>query len=275
MRIDSHQHFWDLKKFAYKWMPPGESILKRTYLPEDLKPILAEHKFDGCVVVQANVVLPETYWLLELAAKNAFIKGVVGWVDLEHPALAKTLDELTRHKKFKGVRHPIHDEADDKWMLRPNVIRGLKELEQRDIPYDLLLRPQHLPYVPELASKLPKLRMVIDHLAKPKIASKTMDPWTNDIAACAKIASMHCKVSGMVTEADPKHWTASDLRPYVQHVLHSFGPKRLMFGSDWPVCRLVTGWKQVLAACTQALGALPPADYARVMGGTAVGFYRL
>ena len=134
MRIDSHQHYWDLKKFDYKWMPPGDSVLKKNYLPADLKPILTESRFDGSVVVQANVVLAETYWLLELAEKDPLIKGVVAWVDLEHPALGNTLDELVRHKKFKGVRHPIHDEADDKWMLRPGVIAGLKQLEQRDIP---------------------------------------------------------------------------------------------------------------------------------------------
>jgi L-fuconolactonase len=275
MRIDGHQHFWDISRLDYAWMPPGDSILRRNYLPEDLSPILEQHNFDGSVVVQANVVLEETWWLLDLAAASDMIKGVVAWVDLTDPKLGNTLDRCGKHPKFKGVRHIVHDEPDVRWLLRPDVISGLRELASRDIPYDLLLRPPHLPLIPELAEKVPGLRMVIDHIAKPLIASHVMEPWARDMETVSKIPGMHCKLSGMITEADHQTWSAGDLRPYMQHALDLFTPERLMFGSDWPVCRLAGSWKQVLAAFTQACGPLPRTEREKILGGTAVRFYGL
>lgn len=275
MRIDAHQHFWDVSKLDYPWMPPGDNILRRNYLPEDLAPILEQNGFDGTVVVQANGVIEETWWLLDLASRYDLIKGVVGWVDLTDEHVGDTLDRCQRHPKFKGVRHIVHDEPDLNWLLRPGVIHGLKELARRDIPYDLLLRPAHLPLIPELADQVPGLRMVIDHIAKPLIASHRMEPWERDIAAVAQIPGMHCKVSGMITEADHANWTPGDLRPYVQHVLKIFPPDRLIFGSDWPVCRLAGNWKQVLAAFTQACGPIPQEDRNKILGDTAVSYYRL
>jgi L-fuconolactonase len=275
MRIDAHQHFWDITRLDYPWMPPGDSILRRNYLPEDLLPILEQHNFDGSVVVQANVVLEETWWLLDLAAASDKIKGVIAWVDLTDPQLGTTLDRCGKHRKFKGVRHIVHDEPDVRWLLRPDVIGGLRELASRDIPYDLLLRPPHLPFIPELAEKVPGLRMVIDHIAKPLIASHVMEPWARDMETVSKIPGMHCKVSGMITEADHQTWSPHDLRPYVQHALNLFTPERLIFGSDWPVCRLAGSWKQVLAAFTQACGPLPQPEREKILGGTALKFYGL
>lgn len=275
MRIDAHQHFWDIERLEYTWMPPGDSVLRRNYLPEDLWPILEQHNFDGSIVVQANVVMEETWWLLDLAAGCGKIKGVVAWVDLTDPQLGATLDACGKHPKFKGVRHIVHDEPDVRWLLRPGVIDGLRELAARGIPYDLLLRPPHLPFIPELADKVPGLRMVIDHIAKPLIASRVMEPWARDLETVSKIPGMHCKLSGMITEADHKAWSAEDLRPYVRHALNLFTPDRLMFGSDWPVCRLAGSWKQVLAACTQACGPLPQTEREKILGGTAVKFYGL
>ncbi|HVW83424.1 MAG TPA: amidohydrolase family protein [Bryobacteraceae bacterium] len=275
MRIDAHQHFWDITRLAYPWMPPGDSVLRRNYLPEDLAPVLEEHRFDGTVVVQANVVLEETWWLLDLAARHAFIRGVVGWVDLTDERVGETLDQCQRHPKFRGVRHIVHDEPDVRWLLREDVLRGLRELARRDIPYDLLLRPPHLPLIPELADRVPGLRMVIDHIAKPLIASHGWEPWARDMETVSKIPGMHCKLSGMITEADHQRWSADDLRPYVQHVLSLFGPGRLMFGSDWPVCRLAGSWKKVLAAFTQACGPLPNQEREKILGETAMKFYRL
>jgi len=256
-------------------MPPGESPLRRSYLPEQLEPILKRNRFDGSVVVQAHTILDETRWLLELASEHAFIRGVVGWVDLTDPRLGAALDGFQRHAKFKGVRHLVHDEPDVNWLLRADVTRGLRELARRGIPYDLLLRPQHLKVVPGVAEKVPDLRMVIDHIAKPPIAARRMDGWAEDMAAAAKIPNSYCKLSGMITEADPRGWKAEHLRPYVAHVLNVFGPERLMFGSDWPVCTLAGTWKEVLAAFTQAIGPQPIDVREKLLGGTAQRFYGL
>ena len=275
MRIDAHQHFWDIGRFKYPWMPPGESPLRRNYLPHQLEPILQRNRFEGSVVVQANSILDETRWLLELASEYKFIRGVVGWVDLTGPRVGTALDEFQRHPKFKGVRHLVHDEPDVNWLLRDDVIAGLRELARRGIPYDLLLRPGHLKIVPHLAEKVPGLRMVIDHIAKPPIATGRLDGWAEDIATVAKIPNVYCKLSGMITEADPGGWKAEHLRPYAAHVLNVFSPERLMFGSDWPVCTLTGSWKEVLAAFTQAIGPQPIDVREKLLGGTAQEFYGL
>jgi L-fuconolactonase len=219
--------------------------------------------------------MEETWWLLDLASRHDLILGVVGWVDLTDDRVSETLDRCGQHAKFKGVRHIVHDEPDIRWLLRPDVLRGLRELAARDIPYDLLLRPHHLPLIPELAGETPGLRMVIDHIAKPEIAEHRMEPWAQDMETVAKIPGMHCKLSGMITEADHNNWTAQDLTPYVQHILKLFPPERLMFGSDWPVCKLAGSWKQVLAAFTQACGPLPQAQRNKILGETAQDFYGL
>lgn len=275
MRIDAHQHFWDLGRFDYSWMPPGDSILRRNYLPADLQPILEANRFQGTVLVQANTRIEETHWFLELAAENPWIFGVVGWVDLTSQHLGETLDRLQQHPKFKGVRHPVHDEEDARWILRDDVLSGLAELARRGLPYDLLIRPIHLPLIPLIVERVPALRMVIDHIAKPFIADRHMDGWRHEIAAAAEFPQVYCKLSGMITEADPMNWKPDDLRPYVQHVLNVFGPERLMFGSDWPVCKLAGNWKQVLAAFTQACGAQSQQVRDCLLGDTASAFYRL
>ena len=275
MRIDSHQHFWDLDRLSYPWMPPAPSPLLRNFLPRNLKPVLDRNRFDGSITVQATTQPEEAAWLLNLADENEFILGVVAWVDLTSPGLGHILDHLQVHAKFKGVRHPVHDEPDDRWLLRPDVVEGLRELERRGIPYDLLLRPRHLPVVAELVERVPDLPMVIDHIAKPMIAQRVMDGWAEDMERIAKIPHIHLKLSGMVTEANPAKWSAEDLRPYVQHVLRLFGPDRLMFGSDWPVCLLAGSWKEVLAAFTQALGAQSIDLREKILGETAQRFYKL
>jgi L-fuconolactonase len=279
MRIDAHQHFWDISRLTYPWMPSDPSPLRRNYLPSDLKPILETHRFEGSIVVQAHHSLDETRWLLELARDNEFIKGVVAWVDLTDPQVGKTLDELQRDPHFKGVRHLVHDESDPRWLLRADVLQGLAALEERGIPYDLLLRPVHLPLVPELAGKLPGLPMVIDHIAKPSIAmgiaTGEFDRWARLMEAVFPIPNLCCKLSGMITEAAWHNWSPSDLRPYVAHVLQGFGPNRLMYGSDWPVCLLAGTYKEVFAACTQALGPLPMDEREQILGGTAMRFYRI
>jgi L-fuconolactonase len=276
MRIDAHQHFWQLGRFAYPWMPDAPSPLRQDYLPEMLGPALEDNRMDGCVTVQATTDAGEAEWLLGLAGAHPFILGVVAWVDLTDPRIGDRLDALQRHPRFKGVRHPVHDEADDRWLLRPDVLRGLRELARRSIPFDLLLRPQHLDLLPEFADQVPGLPLVLDHIAKPPIARRELEPWATSLERAAQIPHLHVKLSGMVTEADWERWSPEDLRPYIHHVFHCFPPDRLMFGSDWPVCRLANAsWKQVLATFTQACGPIPTPARAAIIGGTAATFYRL
>jgi L-fuconolactonase len=273
MRIDAHQHFWDLERFSYPWMPPAPSTLRQNYLPADLAPIFERNNFDGSIVVQATTSAEETSWLLELASQNDLILGVVGWVDLTDPRVGATLDKYQQHPKFRGVRHPVHDEPDLNWLVRDDVIAGLRELARRGLPYDLLLFPEHLPLVPRLAESVPDLLMVIDHIAKPKIARGQMEGWAQGMERAAEIPRVHAKLSGMITEADPTNWKAEDLAPFVRHVYGLFGPDRLMFGSDWPVCLLAGTWKEVLAAFTQSLGPIPQEDRSKLLGDTAEAVY--
>ena len=272
-RVDSHQHFWDIDRFSYPWMPPQ---LRRNYLPEDLAQVLRENRMNGSVTVQAATEDAETDWLLDLAEQHAFMLGVVGWVDLTAERLGDRLDALQRRRKFRGIRHPVHDEPDDRWLLRDDVLRGLRELERRRIPFDLLVRPQHLPVVRELIERVPSLPAVIDHIAKPPIATGALDGWAEEMERVSAIPHLHVKLSGMVTEAgdrlSPEH-----LRPYLHHVMRLFPPDRMMFGSDWPVCKLAGGmsWKRVLATFTQTHGAIPSPVRSEIIGATAVRFYGL
>jgi len=273
--VDSHQHFWDLEHFEYSWMTPELGVLHRNYLPEDLTQLLSVTGVDRTIVVQAHQSLPEAYWLLELAQANEFIAGVVAWVGLTSPSLGQDLDGLQRHPKFKGVRHLLHDEPDEAWMLHPEVVAGFKELERRGVPYDLLVRPQHLRHVPELRDRCPRLNLVIDHISKPPIAIGKMDNWQQDIEKVAELPNVWCKLSGMITEADWKRWSPQDLKPYVTHVVQCFGYDRLMFGSDWPVCNLAGSYQQVVDALRTVLGPLSPDDAAKVWGRNACQFYQL
>ena len=276
MRIDSHQHFWDLRSpVPYFWMPPDHPVLTRNYLPADLKTTYDVNRFDGSVFVQAAHDDREAEWICELARENPWILGVVAWADLQSPQLGRRLDELQRHPKFVGVRHIVHDEPDVDWLLRPAVVEGLRELARRGIPYDLLLKPPHLPVAIALMEKVPGLRCVIDHIAKPYIATGEFEPWARQIAGLATIPTMHVKLSGMITEAKVSGWKSEDLVPYVQHVLGIFGPDRCMFGSDWPVCLLAGSWKEVLAAFTQALGRQTLEVRGKVLGETCARFYGL
>lgn len=272
--VDSHQHFWDIDRLRYPWMPDGDNVLRRNYLPEDLAPHLVRTGVSKTVVVQAQMTMDEAGLLFDLAASTNSIAGVVAWVDLTDENVGETLDRMLENQKFVGVRHQVHDEPDERWLLRDDVVRGLRELARRDIAYDLLLRPPHLKHIPELADRVPDLRMVIDHIAKPEIADGRMEPWAEDIARVAEIPGMYCKVSGMATEANPETWQA-EIVPYVAHVIDSFGFERLMWGSDWPVCLLVDGYEAIRDGAVAAVGDISADNYAKLMGGNAARFYRL
>jgi L-fuconolactonase len=272
---DAHQHFWQLGRFEFFWMTPERQALRRDFLPSDLQPLLRRLGIDRSVVVQTHASHAESLWLLELASAHDFLAGVVAWTDLTSTGLGRVLDEFQRHPKFKGIRHPLEAEPDDSWVVKPSVIEGLRELERRDIPFDLVIFPRHLKYITEVRRCCPKLRLVIDHLAKPAIASGEFESWAREVENVAHLPEVWCKLSGMVTEANQQNWKPEDLKPYVDHVVRQFGYERVIFGSDWPVCVLAASYEQVVYALRYALGPLQEIEAARVWGRNAAAYYNL
>jgi L-fuconolactonase len=274
--IDAHQHFWDLSRFDHPWVrSEGLGPLRRDFLPSDLEPLLGPAGVDGTVFVQTRHDVGEARWALGLSDRHEFLVGVVGWVDLASEACEDHLAALESHARFVGVRHITHDEPDDDWIVREDVLRGLRALERHRVPFDLLLRPRHLRHVPTLARRLPDLPMVIDHLAKPPIRTGRLEGWREDLQAAARFPNVFCKLSGMVTEADPEAWSPRDFVPYVRTALEAFGPERLMFGSDWPVSTLCASYGHVVSALRHALGPISADERAWIFGGTAERFYGL
>lgn len=251
------------------------AVLKRDFLPEDLEYELERSKTEGTVVVQARQSLEETRWLLELADQNHFIKGVVGWLDLSSPDLARQLAEYASHPLLVGLRHVIHDEADDRFMLRPDFMRGIGQLEEYGLTYDLLLFPKHLIHAVKLAEHFPGQRFVLDHLGKPGIKAGKMEPWKRDISRLAACPNVWCKLSGMVTEADHENWTPGDLKPYMEVVLDAFEPERIMTGSDWPVCRLAGEYPEIMNIVSVFTADMSEENRAKILRQNAVNFYQL
>jgi L-fucono-1,5-lactonase len=275
MIIDSHQHFWQVGRFDYPWMDSSVKVLFQDYLPAQFKPILDQNSVSKTVLVQASNSVEESRWLLRLAEQNPFIAGVVGWVDLKSSEVDSQLGELTSDPKFKGVRHLVESEPDDDWLVQPEVLRGLQRLSTYDLTYDLLVHTRHLKHVPKVADACPELRLVVDHMAKPPIASGALTEWFNALKPVAANTNIFCKLSGLVTEANWNSWQASDLRPFVEGALEMFGPKRLMFGSDHPVCLLAASYDRVLDAFQDILRDLPESDHRRIFAINATNFYRL
>lgn len=273
--IDSHHHFWDTTKLDYPWMPPPPSVLQRNYLPEDLQPLLAVNGVEATILVQAHQSVEEANFLLDIAAANDFVAGVVAWVDLTSPNVGDVLDELMKRPKLVSIRHQVEDDPDVAWLSREDSIRGLREVAERGLRFDLLVKPPHLKYVVPLAELVPDLRMVVNHIAKPLIAQGVMEPWASEMSAIAEIPSIFCKVSGMVTEASHQNWSVEDLKPYANHIVDTFGVDRIMFGSDWPVCLLAATYEQVVEAALEAVGPLSDKDKAKFRGGNAADFYGL
>lgn len=266
--IDAHQHFWQPRRFDYPWMTKDLGVLCRDYLPADLAPILDQHHITQTVLVQASNSIEESRWLLELAESNKFIVGVVGWVDLTNP-------EILKHPKFKGVRHLVESEPNEDWLVQPAVLSGLQKLSARGLSYDLLVHTRHLKHVPVVAETCPDLKLVIDHLAKPPIARNEIDEWSRAFKPLANYPNIHCKLSGLVTEANWHTWQIDDLRPYVDRALESFGVDRMMFGSDYPVCLLAATYDRVLDAFQEILKDLSDADREKIFANNAAKFYRL
>jgi len=273
MRIDSHQHFWIYNAREYEWIGHGMATLQRDFLPPDLAPLLEPAGIGGTVAVQARQCQEESQWLLELADQYPFIKGVVGWVDLSSPRVDEQLTQFARHPKFCGVRHILHDEPDDRFMLREDFVRGLSCLAKHHLTYDLLLFPHHLVVACELVRQFPHQPFVVDHLAKPRIKARELQPWNTDLRRLAAFPNVFCKISGMVTEADWQGWKPADFTPYLDVIFECFGPKRVMVGSDWPVCTLAGTFQEVLQIVAEYLEKLSPGEQAAVWGENAKRFY--
>lgn len=276
MKIDAHQHFWIYNSAEYGWIDESMKVLKRDYLPDDLLPELKKSGFGGSVVVQARQTPEETRWLLNLAGKFEFIKGVVGWVDLcSESRLKKDLDEFCKSGKLVGVRHVVHDEPDDNFMLRDDFLKGISIIKDYNLTYDLLLFPKHLPVAENVVSMFPDQKFVIDHISKPFIKDHIVNPWKEDIIKLARHNKVWCKLSGMVTEADISNWKPEDFDPYLDIVFEAFGPERLMIGSDWPVCRLAGEYRDVIDVVKEYLAGMPSEAVENVLGKNCTTFYGL
>ena len=280
MIVDSHQHLWDLGEVEYPWLVPAYGPIYRTFTPDELEPQLAAAGVDRTVLVQAANSYDDTDSMLRHAEAREWIGAVVGWVPLEDAReAARVLDErYLQNPWFKGVRHLNHDEADPDWLVRPAVIDGLKVLQERGLPYDIVaVYPLHLKHVPTLAQACPDLPIVIDHLAKPPIASGDYDAWKADMGAAAEHPHVHAKISGLNTAADWERWTGADLVESIGYALEVFGAERLMFGADWPVAVLAGDYAKVWAETNLALDELgvQASDRAAILGGTAARFYSM
>ncbi len=274
-RIDSHQHFWRYNPREYPWMDDSRAPLRVDIMPPAMQPLLAQAKIDGTVAVQARQNLKETEFLLALADEYDFIRGVVGWVDLSAADIEAQLERFASHPRLVGIRHIVHDEADDRFMLGGGFLRGLARLQAYGLRYDLLVFPRHLPVALDVVKRFPQQRFVLDHIAKPFIKDGIIQPWERDIRALAACDNVCCKVSGMVTEAAWGAWTQADFTPYLDVVFDCFGSERLMFGSDWPVCELAGSYSEVLNIVERYITALSADEQAAVMGGNASDFYQL
>jgi len=274
-RVDAHQHFWIYNQKEYKWIGLSMRELQRNFLPSHLNKEFKKNGIDFCVSVQARQTLQETKWLLELAQNNSFIKGIVGWVDLKSNSVEKDLEQFAAYKNFKGVRHVLQDEDDDRYMLQPDFKQGLRKLEKYGLTYDILIYPRQIKYACALVSELPQQKFIVDHMAKPLIKEGKIEAWKKDMQELAKADNVFCKLSGMVTEANWNSWKQEDFVPYMETLLEIFGPNRLLFGSDWPVCTVSAKYEQVLGIVTNFISFLSPVEQAHIMGQNAIDFYNL
>jgi L-fuconolactonase len=252
--IDAHQHFWQLERGDYGWLTPELASLYRDFMPEDIAPLLAHNNVGGTIIVQAAPTIAETEFLLHIADRTPFVLGVVGWVDFEAPSAAKDIARLAIHPKLVGLRPMIQDIADDDWMLGASLAPAFNAMIEHDLTFDALVLPRHLSRLGTLMSRHPKLRTIIDHGAKPEIAAGEFGKWADDIAKIADESDAFCKLSGLVTEAGDT-WTRASIAPYVQHLFSSFGPERLVWGSDWPVLTLASeygDWRNLAVSFTQS-----------------------
>jgi L-fuconolactonase len=272
--IDTHQHFWKYDPVNYSWINDEMQVIRRDFLPGDLAVVVNEEKLLGTVAVQADQTEAETDWLLQLAAKNDFIKGVVGWVDLRSSHIEERLQHYQQFSKLKGFRHVLQGE-EPSFMLQERFLNGISKLNEYGFAYDILIFPQHLEAALQLVKQFPQQRFVVDHVAKPTIKDGKIDEWKTGMQQLAKHNNVYCKISGMVTEADWKNWTAEQLKPYIDVVVESFGIDRIMYGSDWPVCLVASSYNKWIETVKEYFSAYSAEDQEKVFSGNAIKFYQL
>lgn len=274
--IDAHQHFWKLERGDYSWLTEDMGILYQNYLPEDLEPILKKESVAGTVLVQAAPTLDETMYLLSLYEKYPWIYGVVGWLDLSSTDFPEQLDSLTKFDGVVGFRPMLQDIEQHDWILQDQVIENLKLLIKYDLPLDLLINKNHIPYILTLLKALPELRAVVDHLAKPNVSNKKeFQKWKEDMEELAKFSNVSCKLSGLMTQVEGS-WEIDDFNPYIHHVVSTFGQKRVMFGSDWPVSLLGGTYKDAIAIIKENLpDSITEQEREFIFSKNAKSFYKL
>jgi L-fuconolactonase len=275
LKIDSHQHFWIYHPVKDAWINSDMQVIRRNFLPDDVLPLLHENDISGCVAIQADQSETETNFLLVLAEKNSFIKGVVGWVDLSADNVEERLQYYSSYKILKGFRHILQAEPDVRFMLSEKFMRGISMLHRHNFTYDILINTTHLPYAKKLVAAFLNQRFVIDHIAKPFIKDGLINEWEQGIRDIAAYQNVYCKISGMVTEADWANWTADDFEPYLDIVFDAFGINRIMYGSDWPVCNLAGGYKKAYDAVSNYVNKFTDEEQALFWAGNAIAFYQL
>lgn len=275
MIVDAHNHFWKYDAQQYSWISDEIAPLKNDFYPAALKLEMDKNDVHASVAIQARHNEFDTTFLLEQAEINPFILGVVGWLDLTRADVEQSLDWYVRFPKLVGLRHLIPDEADDQFMLRKDFMEGVALLKEYELTYDLLLTEQHLPQAIQFMENFPDQKMVLDHLAKPLIKAGKLEPWATYIKELAQHENLYCKLSGLVTEANWNNWQEADIYPYLDIVFEAFGPSRLMYGSDWPVCLLASNYTRVLKLIKDYITPLEAKEQERVMGLNAVQFYNL
>jgi L-fuconolactonase len=273
--IDAHHHLWKYSQEQYPWMLAGMESIQRDFLIPELYAVTRQAGVTSTVAVQARQTIEETEWLLGLARDHELIRGVVGWVPLIDADVAKYLENLSASRKLKGTRHVLHDESDDFYMLRDDFNRGISLLNDFDLRYDILIFERHLPQTIQFVDRHPNQLFIVDHIAKPRIKDRVRSPWEAAITELARRENVYCKLSGMATEAEWKGWTESDLRPYFDTVLAAFGPKRLMFGSDWPVIQVACSYQRWADTVRSWIAELSRAEELSIMSGTAKTAYSL
>lgn len=275
MRIDAHQHFWIFDPVRDSWIDETMENIRRDFLPQDLAPILKENNLDGCIAVQADQTEVENTLLLGFAAENQFIKGVVGWVDLQSANVEDRLAYYAQNSLMKGFRHILQGETQRDLMLTPAFKNGISNLEKHNFTYDILVFTDQICYSEALVKGFPNQKFVIDHLAKPNIKNQAISDWAKDIKSIAKHENVSCKISGMVTEADWKNWKEEDFTPYLDVVFEAFGTKRLLYGSDWPVCNVAGGYGKAMVILENYTNKLSQQEQQDIFGENAVRFYNL
>lgn len=275
MKIDSHQHFWNYNPTRDAWITDEMAVIQRDFLPDDLAPLLRVNGIDGCVAVQADQSENETHFLLQLMEENAFIKGVIGWVDLRAENLEERLSYFSQFKGLKGFRHVVQSEPDDAFLLRDDFCRGVAALRKYGYTYDILIYPKHVPYAVEFAKRFPDQPLVVDHIAKPFIKDQRIQDWARDMSAFSELDHVCCKLSGMVTEADWGSWQHDHFKPYIDTTLEIFGPDRVMFGSDWPVSLVAASYEQTCEVLRQNTLSISDSESDKLWGLNCARFYGL